>query len=255
MYAIVTAGGEIEPDQPLYKLVRGGLKSMISIAGRPMIQWVLGALEQSAAVEHVVVVGLPLETDMECSLPMTLLPDHGGMFANIRAGAAEVLRMDPLASHAFFCTADIPMLRGEIVDWLLCQCEPFDQDVYITLVERSVMEARFPRAVSSYTHLKELQVCGGYLHCFRLQIALEETPLWKRLIDSRKATLRQASLLGYDAMFFLMLRRLSLADAEATICKRLGVLGKAVLCPYPEVAMDVDKPHQLEMTREDLERS
>lgn len=254
MYAIVTAGGEIEPDQPLYKLVKGGLKSMISIGGKPMIQWVLDALGKSTGIEGVVVAGLPVETDLQCALPLTLLPDHGGMFANIRAGAGEVQRLDPRASHALFCTADLPALRGEIVDWLLCQCEPFDQDVYFTLVERSAMEAMYPGGSFTYTHLKELQVLGGYLHCFRLQAALDETPLWKRLIDSRKSTLPRASLLGYDAMFFLMLRRFSLADAEATVCKRLGVRGKAVLCPYPQAAMDVDKPWQLEILRERFDR-
>lgn len=250
MFAIITAGGVIEPNQPFYKLAHGGLKSMISIANKPMVQWVLDALGNSTVVDHVVVVGLPQETDLECRLPMTLLPDSGGMFANIRAGAAEVQRLDPHSSHAILATADIPALRGEIVDWLVCQCGSFDQDVYFTLIEREVMEAQYPGVKLSYTHLKELQVCPGHLHCFRLQAALDETPLWKRLTDSRKSSLRSASLLGYDAMLFLMLRQLSLKDAEAAVCKRLGVLGKAVLCPYPEAGLDVDKPAQLEIMRQ-----
>lgn len=250
MYAIVTAGGVIEPNQPFYKLAHGGLKSMISINNRPMVQWVLDALGNSTVVDGVVVVGLPPETDLECRLPLALIPDAGGMFANIRLGAAEVQRLDPQATHAIVTTADIPALRGEIVDWLACQCEPFDHDVYLTLVERQAMEAQYPGVKLSYTRLKELEVCSGHLHCFRLQAALDETPLWKRLVDSRKSSLRQASLLGYDAMFFLMLRQLSLKDAEAAVCKRLGILGKAVLCPYPETGMDVDKPAQLEVMRQ-----
>ena len=254
MYAIVTAGGEVEPNQPLYKLVRGGLKAMIPLGGRPMVQWVLDALGGSSSIDHVIVAGLPQETDLECRLPLTLLPDHGGMFANIRAASAEIKRQKPAEEHAVVSTADIPALRGEIVDWLVCNSQPFDQDVYITLVERSAMEASFPQANLAYTHLKEMQVCGGQLHCFRLQAALEETPLWNRLIDMRKATLRQASLLGYDVMFFLMLRRLSLKDAEAAVCKRLGVRGKALLCPYPEVALDIDRPAQLEIVRDSLDR-
>jgi hypothetical protein len=55
-------------------------------------------------------------------------------------------------------------------------------------------------------------------------------------------------------MLFLLLRQLSLKDAEAAVCKRLGVKGKAVLCPYPEVGMDVDKPAQLEIVRDTLTR-
>jgi hypothetical protein len=35
---------------------------------------------------------------------------------------------------------------------------------------------------------------------------------------------------------------------------RLNITGKAVVCPYAEVGMDVDKPHQLEIMREDLKK-
>ncbi len=33
---------------------------------------------------------------------------------------------------------------------------------------------------------------------------------------------------------------------------RLNITGKAILCPYAEVGMDVDKLFQLEIMREDL---
>jgi molybdopterin-guanine dinucleotide biosynthesis protein A len=254
MYVIVTAGGDVTPQQPLYQAARGGRKAMMDVAGRPMVQWVIDALGSAAAVHHIIVVGLPLETDLVCAVPLTLLPDTGSMLSNIRAGAIEALRQDPDASHAIFCAGDLPALRTEAVDWLICQVGDLSQDLYFTLVERSVMEAQFPRAQFQYTRLKDLQVRSGQLHCFRLKAALEETPLWKRLVESRKASLRQASILGYDTMLFLMLRQLSLKDAEAAVCKRLSVKGKALVCPYPEAGLDIDRPAQLEIVREHLIR-
>src|SRR5512133_3044063 len=95
MKAIVTAGGEAQPKDPLYEVTRGGLKSMLEIAGKPMVQWVLDALAQSEQIEEIVLVGLPPETDVLCGKPLTLLPDHGGMLENILAGAKEVQRRDP----------------------------------------------------------------------------------------------------------------------------------------------------------------
>jgi molybdopterin-guanine dinucleotide biosynthesis protein A len=254
MHAIVTAGGEIQPNQPLYEAARGGLKSMIDIAGKPMVQWVLDAMSQSGNIDRVVVVGLPTETDLDCAHPLTLLPDSGDMISNIRAGARELLRQDPTATYAILSTGDIPALRGEIVDWLTCQVKSFDQDIYYTIIERSSMLEMYPEAKFNYLFLKDLQVCGGELHCFRLQAALEEGPLWQRLIDARKSPIRQASILGYDAMLFLMLRQLSLKDAEAMVSKKLNVKGHAVLSPYPELGLDVDKPAQLELMREYLSR-
>lgn len=254
MIAIVTAGGEIEPNQPLYKVARGGLKSMINIAGKPMVQWTLDALGRSESITRVIVVGLPPETDLVCAHPLTLLSNTGDMINNIRAGAAEGRRLDADETHAIVATSDIPALRPETVDWLSCQFTELDQDIYYTLVERTMMETAFPGAQRSYTHLKDIQVCGGHIHCFRLGIALDENPLWKRLSDARKSPFRQASILGYDATLFMMLRQLSLKAAEAAVCKRLGVNGKAVLCPYPEVGMDVDRPAQLDIMREYLAR-
>jgi hypothetical protein len=32
----------------------------------------------------------------------------------------------------------------------------------------------------------------------------------------------------------------------------MGFRGRAILCPYAEMGMDVDKPFQLEIMREDL---
>lgn len=141
-----------------------------------------------------------------------------------------------------------------MIDWLICQAEPFDQDIYYTIIEHATMEAHFPASKRTYVHLKTLQVCGGDLHCFRLQAAVEESPLWKRIIDARKSPIRQAGLLGYDTLLFLMLRQLSLRDAEKAVCNKLGIRGRALVSPYPEVGMDVDKPFQLEIMREHLSR-
>jgi hypothetical protein len=45
----------------------------------------------------------------------------------------------------------------------------------------------------------------------------------------------------------VMLHALTLEKAANLASKRLGLRGRAVLCPYAEIAMDVDKPHQLEI--------
>jgi hypothetical protein len=36
--------------------------------------------------------------------------------------------------------------------------------------------------------------------------------------------------------------------------KRLNITGKAIVCPYAEIGMDVDKLFQLELMREDLKK-
>ncbi len=122
------------------------------------------------------------------------------------------------------------------------------------MIERETMESHFPQSKSSYTHFKDAQVCSGNLHCIRLQSVTEETPLLTQITEVGKSPLRQASIMGYDTLFFLMLRQLTLKDAQATVCKRLGIKGRALISPYPEIGMDVDKPFRLENLREYLTR-
>ena len=50
----------------------------------------------------------------------------------------------------------------------------------------------------------------------------------------------------------LFTRRLTLEDAIRRVCERIGIQGRAIVWPYAEPCMDVDKPHQLELLRTDL---
>jgi molybdopterin-guanine dinucleotide biosynthesis protein A len=255
MHAIVTAGGLTQPNRPLYEAARGGPKSLIDIAGRPMVQWVLDALGATGAVERVFVVGLPSETNLVCAHPLVLLPDHGDMLANIFAAAREILRADPGASHAILASGDIPALRGEMVEWLVQQVSDLDQDIYYSVVERSTMETHFPASRRTYIALKDVAVCGGDLHCLRLRAANDENPLVKKLIGARKSPLRQAGMIGFDTLLNLVLRRLTLREIETAVCQRLGLRGRAIISPYAETGMDVDKTFQLEMMREHLKKT
>jgi hypothetical protein len=96
-----------------------------------MVQWVLDALSQSSAVERVIVVGLPPETDLDCAHELILLPDLGDVL-NIRAAANEIAAWTHRPPTPFWLLATYPLMRGEMVDWLLEQAAILDQDVYYT---------------------------------------------------------------------------------------------------------------------------
>ena len=57
---------------------------------------------------------------------------------------------------------------------------------------------------------------------------------------------------GLGTLLALFTRRLTLDDAVRRVCGRIGIQGRAIVWPYAEPCMDVDKPHQLELLREDL---
>jgi hypothetical protein len=116
------------------------------------------------------------------------------------------------------------------------------------------MEARFLDSKRTYTHLKDMDVCGADINITHVRMATEHLDMWESLIGSRKSPLRQASLIGFGTLFALFTRRLTLEDAVRRVSERIGVKGRAIVWPYAEPCMDVDKPVQLELLRDDLAR-
>jgi hypothetical protein len=217
-----------------------------------MIQYVLDALNASQQIEQIVVVGLPPDNLLESARPLVRLEDQGEMVANILAGARAVAALDPEATHCLVVSSDIPAITGAMVDWLVEQVGQSDHEIYYNAIDRRVMEARYPGSRRTYIHLKGLQVCGGDMNAIRISLASGDNPLWERLIEARKSPLRLAALIGYDTLFLVLLRRLSVQEAELAVSRKMGFRGRAILCPYAEMGMDVDKPFQLEIMREDL---
>lgn len=254
MDVIVTAGGIPRPDESLYTQTQGGYKAMLDIHGKPMIQYVVDALDQAPSIERIVVVGLPVFTDLSTTKPLITLPNQGGMLENIKAGVDELRKDKPDLQQILVGSSDVPTITAEHIEWLVARIQESDDDLYYNVIERSVMEARFPGSKRTYTRLKDVEVCGGDLNAVRASMVNDQNPLYTRLIDARKSTLRQASLLGYDTLFFLLLHQLSLAEAARSVSAKLKIKGRALLCPYAELGMDVDKLHQYEMICKDLDR-
>jgi hypothetical protein len=102
--------------------------------------------------------------------------------------------------------------------------------------------------------LKDCSICGGDMNAVRVDMVENSSKLWVDLIASRKNPLKQASILGIDLLIKLVFRAVTLEEAAKIISRRLGIKGKLIQSAYPEIGMDVDKPHQLEIMREDLSR-
>lgn len=252
MDAIVTAGGIPLPGEPLFEYTQGEAKAMLDIAGKPMIQWVLDALCGAQQVDHIVIVGLTEEAGLHCAREVSYIPNAGDMVANIRAGVAKIEEVNPAAHHILVVSSDIPGITAEMVDWVVTTTSKTDLDVYYNVITRSVMESRFPTSKRSYTRLKDIDLCGADMNVMSKRIVTTNDELWDRLVAARKNVFKQAALIGYDTLLLLLLRVINLEQAVAMVTRRLRITGQAVVCPYAEVGMDIDKPHQLELMRADL---
>jgi CTP:molybdopterin cytidylyltransferase MocA len=249
MDAVIVAGGIPQPHEPLYKYSNGQSKALIDIAGKPMVQWVLDALGEAKTIDRVVVVGLTDKMGLKCRKPLDFVSNEGRLLENLKAGTARVLELNPRAEYVVFVSSDIPAITGPIVDWVIETCRETKDDLYYNVVRREAMEERFPTSRRTYTRLKDMELCGGDLNVARTRIVNEDSEFWGKVLDARKNPAAQAMLIGPDIVFKFLFRNLTVDDVVRRVADKLGLRGRAIVCPYPEIGMDVDKPHQLEIMR------
>jgi GTP:adenosylcobinamide-phosphate guanylyltransferase len=252
MDAIVTAGGIPQPEDPLYTYSNGDAKALIDIAGKPMVQWVLDALGDAKNVDNVIVIGLSPRSGVTCKKPMHFVSNQGRMLANIVAGVSKSLELNKKNKYVLVASSDIPAIKSEMVDWLIETCTQTKDDLYYGVCPKDVMESRFPGSKRTYTHLKDMDVCGADMNVVHVRMASEHLDVWEALIVNRKNPVAQAMVMGWITSFLLVTRQLTLDNAVARVCQRIGIKGRAIVWPYAEPCMDVDKPHQLQLLRADL---
>ena len=249
---LVTAGASPRGPRELAAAEGVRRKVEIDVHGRPMIWWTLRALRASDHIDHLVLLGGE-QGDLEgIEGPAETLSVPGELLEKVRAGLQRAASINPQAELVLFVSGDMPLLTTEAIEWFIEACLSVEADLYYPIVKREVMEARFPLSKRTYVPLREGRFCGGDVVMVRLDVGLAQQELVRNLMERRKSPLQQARLVGLWPLIKLLARRLSLEDAERIAGRALGIRGKVIVSPYAELAMDVDKPHHLELARQEL---
>lgn len=223
-------------------------KALAPVNGQPMIAHVLAALVAMPEVRRVVLV---------CDRPDQLRAAD----AVARAEAAGVLTMglagpspsrsildsldrSEVAPPVLVATADAPLLTPEIVRSFWAAV-PADADIAAAVTAGSGIRERFPGSRRTFLRFRDGDFCGCNLFALRTPEARRVVAFWRRLEDHRKQPLTMAALLGPAVVLQYLLRRLTLDDAARHISRRTGARAAIVPIPYPEAAVDVDKPEDL----------
>lgn len=247
---VIVAGGVPGPDDPLYPYTQGKPKALADIRGRTMLEHVVTAMHQAQQVGHIVVVGLGDDRGQTFPCPVHHVPDQGGMIANAIAGIERLQQINPAVQNLIVATADIPLITGAMINDWLEQCRPYHDRIMVhTLVPVELMQARFPGSKRTFTKLKGMEITGGDLVLVQPRIIETNRELWDAAANARKHAWKLARLVGFTTLFKLLTRRLGLTDLEAIGARLLGSPVKIILAHHPELGMDGDKPHQVELIR------
>jgi len=171
------------------------------------------------------------------------------MVANARTGIKWLQTQRPQVTEVLLSTADTPLLSSSIVEWLVEACRPFDHLAYYTVVRRETMELRFPDSQRTFVRLKGMQIAGGDLHIVQTRILSTDDEIWEALTNARKHAWKLARLVGPGMLLRLLSQRLTVDAIEETAGRIFGAPIQVVIAPHPELAMDVDRAHQLEIMR------
>ena len=263
MDIIITAGGIPRPKHPIYKYTKGKPKALLDIAGKPMIQWVLDAVSEAKSVGHVAVVGLAQSevegldgsVELSCKKPMSVIPNHYNLVENLRAGARKILELNPSTEYVMTCTSDIPMVTPEAFDWIVeHHAQTSRHEFYMTMITKEAMMKRYPGSKRRTERFTDIEARGADIMVVEPRIILQGG-IADTLKKLRHNTWNQLMFVGFDTLLLISLRRLDLAGFTKRLAKKHGLDWSPLLCPFPEIAMDVDFPPELELARRVLSKA
>jgi len=254
MEAIITAGGVSAPDDPLFMLTGVEKKALMPLAGQPMVRWVIEALLESGAIEHIMIVGLTAD-ELDYDNPsLYFIEAKEGLLDNVLAGVDRIREINPAAQKILLCSSDIPLITPDIVRGFIAECGSQEADIYYAIVEEKTMEARFPHSKRTFVPFKGGRYSGGDAFLIDMAAAKGNVELFRSLTGSRKNYLAQAQMLGWGFIIKFLLRLMTVDEATEQARRRMNLNARVVVTRFAELGMDLDKPRQYDIIKTDLEK-
>ncbi len=244
--AVVLAGGESSGE--LKKIAPYDNEALIIIGKYPMIYYIYHALRQSALVDRIVVSG-PVDS-LRSLLPrddrLYFVPGGENAVASFTQ-AADFLKEQGIGENLLILPADIPFITAEAIDDFIGRSQETEAEFYYSITRREVNEEKFPGVKRTYVKLQDGVFTGGNLFILRSQAIDRVLDLACQLVQRRKNPIAMGKLFGLGLVFKYLFGRLSIAMVEKRFQEMMGIRGRAIISPYAEVGVDVDKPSDLEL--------
>jgi GTP:adenosylcobinamide-phosphate guanylyltransferase len=215
-------------------------RSLYPLAGRPMLAYVLDALERSRTVTETILVG-----------PAELSEAFPGV-ARIDAGAKLTDNVEAACRYAagkgtvLLTGCDIPLVTAGAIDYFVRECSFNRTRLYYPILEKRAVLKDYPSMKRTFVRMADGTFTGGNVFLAQPDFILDQLPVIQSIYAARKKPLRLAGLLGWELMFRLLLTSgahlplLDVTTASRLVGKALGGLVKAIVIPYPSLGADLD---------------
>ena len=252
--ALVLAGSR-GPDDPVARHAGARHKAFVPVAGVPMLLRVVRTLVACPAVGRVALC-LDGDASFEAVPELAALAAAGRVVrvASVGTPALSVRRaFDSLGAPLLVATADHPLLTTAMVEHF-CAAAPADADLTAAVASATLVRRAYPDAVRTYYRFAGEGYSGCNLFLLRTPAAARAVDFWSRLERHRKRPWRLVSAVGPLTLLRFLLGRLTLEAALERLSAQTGAKVRAVLMPFAEAAIDVDRPADLDLAEAILRR-
>jgi GTP:adenosylcobinamide-phosphate guanylyltransferase len=243
-FTAVVLAGDRGPDDPVATAAGVSSKSLVPVAGEPMVLRVLDALKGAQEIETVILCGPSWSAvEQEEELLGRIASSEARWVeseATPSSSTYRILRTLAASTPVLVTTADHALLSSEIVDYFCVEARSTACDLVAGAALSDLVAAAYPETRRTVIKLQDGFYCGCNLFAFLTSHSRAAADYWRRVESQRKKTLRVISILGWPAVVRYLLGRLTLAEALQRLSRRMGLRAGVVPLPFPEAAVDVD---------------
>lgn len=244
-FTAVVLAADRGPGDPVAKAAGVPCKALTPVGGRPMVLRVLDALESAQEIDASIL----------CGPPQSIINQNEQLRAHIASGKVRwvqnqttpststyhVLQSLPETTPVLVTTADHALLSARIADHFCSEARATGCDLVVGLVSHEIVKAAYPDTKRTVTKLRDGAYCSCNLFAFVNPRARIVADFWRQVERKRKNPMSVVGIVGWMAIVRYLLGRLSLAEGLSRLSSRLDLKVGAIVLPFPEAAVDVDK--------------
>ena len=226
-------------------------KALIMINNKPIIEYIVDALNNSENIDRILVVGPKNKLHPYIGKKVEEILNSGkSILENMEIGLNYFNSTDNLLLLA----SDIPLITPEAIDEFLRICTKRKAQIGYPIITKENIVKKYPETKRTYIKMKEGIFCGGNIAFFKPEVFFQNKKLIKELFDNRKDTWKYVKILGLKFILKFLFKTLTFEEIEKRVTDVLGYNSIAAEISYPEIMIDLDKTSDLKLIRKCLER-
>ncbi len=258
--AYIPAGSDPTKTDPLCEMANVKNKALIPLAGKPIISYVIEALDKTERIESITIVGLEEnQLDIETEKPLTFVPSSGSNYDTAISAVNYFTSRENPPQYVLSLSSDLPFITSDVVERNLTLAEKiakqFEQrtkkqiELFYPFVPKKIVEKRFPQVTKRFRKFKEGVFATGDFFLYNPRSALkpEAQRVAQAILKNRKNMLKILGGFSFLAIPKYLLGRLSLeTDVKPTMKRLMNIELETLISKDPEICVDLDYPEDLE---------